>query len=262
MIECEGSAGPPSLVHGVEEAVCQEFGIAKLRHMSALRSLRNLADCNLPGLVFRIVSRNWIAGRASDNVNRSRQNWRWTLNSQISSSNKSPEVCLERAIAAACQSNGNRDWANQIPVASGLLLGAADGRRAIDLAQRGGKRSYELIELKIASDTPLYATVELLIYGSLWLLARPNPPAYRPALLEAERIDLRVLAPAKFYAPFDLVDLECSVDGDLRKLGRQQSIEMTFGFDVLPARLALTPPPVGNVVLELIATRRSLHGNA
>lgn len=186
----------PSLIHGVEEAACTALGIARLRHRSALHSLIVTDDIDLARLVRTVIASNWLACNADANRDRSRQNWRWELQSQINPANRSPEVVLERALAMAGKSGGSSDWANQIPVASGLVAGATDGRRAIDLGLRSGERIYELIELKIASDTPLYAAVELLGYASLLLLARRNPPNNRPELLNAKRIDLRVLAPA------------------------------------------------------------------
>lgn len=251
----------PSLIQGVEEAVCKALSIVRLRHRSALHSLSVTDDIDLAKAVYTIIASNWLASNADANRDRSRQNWRWELQTQISPANRSPEVVLERAVARACESAGSSDWANQIPVASGLVAGAADGRRAIDLGLRRGERAYELIELKIASDTPLYAAVELLGYASLWLLARRNPPSHQPELLDAERIDLRVLAPAAFYAPFDLMALERSVDRGVRSLGREEGVMLRFRFDVLPDSLSGSPLPEGAELLGLMRDRFSLHGD-
>lgn len=249
---------PSSLLKGVETAVCDALDIARLRHRSALLRLDVPASIDLPALVFGTVARNWADGGAAANLNRSRQNWRWTLQPQISAANRSPEVVLERAIAAACVAHQRSDWANQIPVASGLIAGAADGRRAIDLAQRRDDRHYELIELKVASDTPLYAAVELLGYASLLLLARQAPPEHAPALLAADRVDLRVLAPAAFYAPFQLEKLARSIDAGIRRLGNENDVALNFGFDVLPERLA-DEPASNALILDHLAERQPLH---
>lgn len=179
---------PTSLIDGVEAAACNALGIKRLRHRSALQSLRLDSGVDLAELVHRIVSSNWSTGRAASNKNRSGQNWRWALQPQIGERNRSPEVVLERAIAGACVRGGRIDWANQIPVASGLISGAADGRRALDLAYRSGERRFQLIELKIASDTPLYAAVELLGYASAccWRAQtrrRVRPYCSRPNML-------------------------------------------------------------------------------
>lgn len=153
------------------------------------------------------------------------------------------------------------DWANQVPVASGLIKGASDGRRAIDLVQRHAAGTYQLIELKIASDTPLYAAVELLGYASLWLLARLDPPANEPDLLKAQCLDLRVLAPMAFYTTFDLAVLERSINRGVQLLGHQFGVRMSFAYDVLPDTLASQPLPVGSVVLEAMSMRAPLHSN-
>lgn len=249
---------PSSLLDDVETSVCSALGITRLRHRSALLSLDISAGVDLPALVHEVISSNWLTSGAAANVNRSRQNWRWTLQPQIGAANRSPEVVLERAIAAASAAHGRTDWANQIPVASGLIVGAADGRRAIDLAQQRGDRHYELIELKVASDTPLYAAVELLGYASLWLLARQAIPGHAPALLAADRVDLRVLAPAAFYAPFQLERLERSIDADVRRLGDASGVALTFAFDVLPDGLA-DGAASNTLILDDLAERRPLH---
>lgn len=250
---------PTSLLQGVNAAVCGALRIANLRHRSALHSLQIPAGIDIASIVHEVIAANWSAGGASENKDRSRQNWRWTLQPQIGGANRSPEVVLERAIAAACAAAGRKDWANQIPVASGLIEGASDGRRAIDLAQRMDDGSYVLIELKIASDTPLYAAVELLGYASLWLLARKDPPATNPLLLAAERIDLRVLAPSAFYAPFKLRTLERAVHDGICSLGAANGVQLSFAFDVLPSAITTKPMPPGDMLLNELASRQALH---
>ena len=170
-------------------------------------------------------------------------------------------MVLERAIALACEGAGATNWANQVPVASGLIKGTADGRRAIDLVQRRSDGAYELIELKIASDTPLYAAFELLGYACLWLLAQGDPPAHEPELLKADCLDLRVLAPKAYYGAFALAALEQSVDHGVRSLGAQFGVRMSFGYDVLPDSLASFPLPSGSVLLQALAMRVPLNGH-
>jgi hypothetical protein len=251
-----GPSAPSSLLEGVEEATCVALGIARLRHKSALLSLRIPGGLDLARTVYDKVASNWGASHAAANKDRSRENWRWSLQTYISPANRSPEVMLERAIAKACVDDA---WANQIPVASGLVTGANDGRRAIDLVQRRGEGHYELIELKIASDTPLYAAVELLGYACLWLLAREDPPVTQPEFLDAKRLDLRVLAPAAYYAPYQLGQVERSIATGVRSLGRGAGVDMTFEFDVLPDDLTRVPLPSGEALLLALAERRPLH---
>lgn len=256
------SSTPTSLIDGVEAAACEALGIARLRHRSALKSLGHQSAVDLAELVHRVISANWTAGRAGNNKERSGQNWRWMLQPQIGVANRSPEVVLERGIAGACARAGRSDWANQIPVASGLIQGAADGRRAIDLVHRHSVRRFEFIELKIASDTPLYAAVELLGYASAWLLARADPPARPSVLLEAEQLDLRVLAPAGYYAPFDLRNLEAALNDSVRSLGERCGVSLSFGYDVLAGELSHSPLPDDATLLDLLSKRQPLHDGA
>jgi hypothetical protein len=233
------SSAPGSLIDRVEETICSALGIRSTRRRSAVRYLRLTADQDLVDLIFQTVAENYKRGNAASNRDRSRQNWRWQhLQPQIAAHNTSHEVVLERAIAAACGRTGRLDWANQVPVASGLIAGAADGRRAIDLAHQCAKRHFELIELKIASDTPLYAAIEIIGYGCIWLLARAYPPSQKSAILEADHVDLRVLAPVDYYTRYDLTQLEAVLDQGCRALGRAQGVTMTFAFRALDERLA------------------------
>ncbi|WP_294532300.1 hypothetical protein [uncultured Rhodoblastus sp.] len=234
---------PRSLIERVEERVCSALRIASTRHISATRDLRPPPEQDLVDLIFRTVACNYEQGDAAANRNRSQQNWRWQLQTQISGNNRSREVVLERKIAAACQHACPKDWANQVPVASGLIAGPAGGRGAIDLAHRCGERRFELIELKIASDTPLHAAVEIIEYGCIWLLARANPPSLKPEILDADHVDLRVLAPVDYYRGYNLTELEAALNRGCRALGQAQGVTMTFAFHALDERL------VGSVTL-------------
>jgi hypothetical protein len=232
------SGTPRSLIEHVEETVCGVLGIASTRHRSAMRNLRLTADQDIVDLIFRTVDENYKRGNSASNRKRSQENWRWQrLQPQIAAGNRSPEVVLERAVAAACERTGRTDWANQVPVASGLIAGATDGRRAIDLVHQCAERHFELIELKIASDTPLYAAVEIIGYGCIWLLARAYPPSLDSAILEADHVDLRVLAPVGYYTRYDLSELEAALDRGCRALGQAQGVTMTFAFHALDDRL-------------------------
>ena len=100
---------PTSLLQGVNAAVCNALGISNLRHRSALHSLQIPIGIDIASIVYRVIAANWSVGGASENKDRSRQNWRWTLQPQIGDANRSPEVVLERAIAAACAAAGRTD---------------------------------------------------------------------------------------------------------------------------------------------------------
>ncbi len=135
------------------------------------------------------------------------ENWRFKPVPEISIQNKSLEKCLEKAIAQlACDKRpGWVDWANQVPVASGIVDRYTDKKRAIDLVKRIASEKFQFIELKTGSDNPFYAAHELLGYFAFYLFARnsskqlPRNRSPQPELLSAKRIELIVLAPVSFY---------------------------------------------------------------
>ena len=113
--------------------------------------------------------------------------------------NLSKEVCLERDLVR-CAPNS---LANQIPVASGVC---SSGRckRAIDLAVKSGPSEYALFELKVCSNNPVHAAMELLGYAACYIAARRNISALgynvnAKPLLAATVVHFRVLAPLCFY---------------------------------------------------------------
>lgn len=132
----------------------------------------------------------------------SEENWR--LEAQIDPLGSRAEVNLERTIVSTFGKDHKKTWFNQVPVGSGL----ADYRFktcAIDLVRGTGNNSFEFIELKLKSNTPMYAMVELLQYSFVWLLSREGKRrarlGYGPKakLLSADQISLCVLAPQEFY---------------------------------------------------------------
>jgi hypothetical protein len=241
---------PQSIIEGVERAVLNFLAIKGLRHRSARPAIN---DPQLVETIHQTISDNYARAGASANKDRSRENWRWpSLQTRISQANASPEVIVERAIAAACQRLRRTDWGNQVPVASGLIPSAREGRRAIDLVCRRGERHFELIELKIASDTPLYAAIEIICYSCLWIIARNDRPTRNSPLLDADKIDLRVLAPAAFYAGFETEGLETALDLGVRTLGRRNGAMLTFAFRLLDERVQSNALPADAILLECL----------
>lgn len=169
----------------------------------------------------------------------SAKNWRWgPKRGELKT--KSEEVILERWIV---RTMGN-DWMNQVPVASGLARsGGAGGRRAIDLVHCCGNGWYEFIELKVnekSGGTPLFAAMEILQYGVLYIFSRENANklGYKKAekdLLRATGIHLKVLAPAAYYEKYDLLWLEKSINAGLDNFLTQpkRGFRMDFKFESL-----------------------------
>ena len=113
--------------------------------------------------------------------------------SAISKNNPSLEKQLEKAIVRDL----DEEWTNQMPTASGLVT-SGERQRNIDLAHFRGMREFELIELKVESDTPLFAAIEILKNGITYLFSRRHRErlGYREsdqAPLWADVIHLRVL---------------------------------------------------------------------
>ena len=256
---------PRSLFDGVDAAVCAVLGVARLtianlKHRSALHDLGRLEQVP-PGSVaaaLDTIASNWERCARAGLGSASRENWRWCepqtyINKE---KNRSAEVVLERAIVTAFHAAHREDWANQVPVASGVVRSSAERRRAIDLVHERGDGHYEFIELKIASDTPLYAAFEIISYVGVWLLSR-NDECGKP-LLEARRIDARVLAPAAYYAPFSLGRIEQILNQELRDYGARYGTALSFGFEVLPDGFEPLPGYENADVIQLIDGRRPL----
>ena len=180
------------------------------------------------------INANWD-GRKSRSNN---QNWRWKKNPlKKNRNNKSQEVFLERLIVGTTDD----DWVNQVPVASGLTR-SAGGRRAIDLVHRCGNNWYELIELKVdeGGGTPLFAAMEILQYGVLYIFSRENAQSlgYKETnneLLGASGIHLKVLAPAAYYKKYDLSWLEVRINNGLANFLEEpnRGFKMDFKFESL-----------------------------
>jgi hypothetical protein len=226
---------------GVQEAICAVLKIPDLRHTSALMDLGRRGPIPAGSVVaaYTIVQENWRRSLTTGQGSRSRQNWRSVQPAlSIAAHNRSPEVVLERSIAAAVAELRPGKWWVQMPMVSGMAGPNADRRRAIDLVHRRDDGALELIELKVASDTPLYAAYEIIGSACLWLLSRQaaGQGAASP-LLVANSLHVRVLAPAAFYRRFGLNALERQLDRELRVLGEEHGVALGFGFDLLPERL-------------------------
>ncbi len=177
------------------------------------------------------IHENWLAAIDAGYANPSKENWRWKRHLDLSFENKSPELKLERAIVGAC----GDDWSNQMPTASGLVGPAADKRAAVDLVCREDSTTNSLIELKVNSDNPLFAAVEILMYGLLFVWSRNNQEelGYDPNIqpvLAANTVTLGVLAPTNYYHDCDLTNLVSALISGLEEFGKQNSVALHFEF--------------------------------
>jgi hypothetical protein len=132
-----------------------------------------------------------------------------------------------------------------MPIAAGLFDNGTDRRRAIDLVFQCGNDQYDFVELKLKSDTPLYAAMEILGYGLVYLASRldsANNLSYvrgtsRP-VLAATAINLVVLAPSNYYEErYSLQWLELGLSDGLKALVKDKGVNnltINFQFESLP----------------------------
>lgn len=238
----KGFSAAVSIFDGTDQIIHDALGLRPGQSLKQISTCRSLCSSPLPEsfspeivtMLFEQVVGNW-RGRIP-----SRENWRHERRTEIADQNNSPEVVLERAIVTLAELGDLPGWYNQIPVASGLVDGRSDKRAALDLARVNGDTA-ELIELKWASDTPLFALFEVLRYGLALLLSRQNAASFgylgRP-LIDATQLSLVVLAPAQYYANCNLAGFAGVVNSGLCDLSGQNS-------DFPPMGLAFMSFPQG-----------------
>lgn len=241
-----------SLFDGVDRLAADHLQIANIKHRSAIQRLSAAPPDAFDGVgfvrsLFEAVGRNWL--RCVDALAGlpSRENWRWfDPKCEHAAHNASPEVTLERAIVSAARSQGRTDWSNQVPIASGMIAGGGDRRRAIDLVHQRGPDAFNFVELKVGSDNPLYAAVEILKYGFVWLLSREHRARLgyggKP-LVEALDVRLSVLAPHSYYDGLALRWLEAGLSRGVMVLGAErQGVRLSFAFEAFPASFVWPDP--------------------
>ena len=170
-------------------------------------------------------------------------NWRFKPLSNISLENTSPEVKLERSIVRAADDH----WANQVPTSSGLVGPRADKVRNIDLVQRLGERHFSFIELKVESNNPLFAAIEILTYGLIfsWSKAKAHDLGYqieRQPIIAAESVDLCVLAPKEYYQNLSMGNLGAAINNGLESCTDMLGLPISFSFTHFPEAFSLGAP--------------------
>jgi hypothetical protein len=114
-------------------------------------------------------------GESAKGRSPSEENWRFKEKPDISPDSKLLEKTLEKTIARRC----GDDWVNQVPTASGLV-GSGERQRNLDLVHRLSETQYDLIELKVGSDTPLYAATPQAADFSVAKLGGSDSLSIRP----------------------------------------------------------------------------------
>ncbi|QOY88000.1 hypothetical protein [Paludibaculum fermentans] len=204
------------IVTALDQVIDDFFGLSPINLSYANRSAygklcREKPQLDGAELVRRLLSRiseNRSALTQAGTPVRGGQMWRFKKNLKLDPGNGSLEVRIERAIARLMDS----DWVNQVPLSSGLTDGH-EAKRSIDLVHRHSDTEYDFIELKALSpgrrcggnQTPLFAAMEILQYGLIFLYCRENQEVLFPAtadlrpLLRARIIHLEVLMTHNCY---------------------------------------------------------------
>src|SRR4029077_2233546 len=216
-------------------------------HKSACQELSRRGSCGdavaLIEDLYNKIDANWMERKRVKAP--STENWRYEKMQGVARNNKSPEKQLERGIV---QLLGD-DWVNEVPTASGLTSSHALKRANIDLVHRISPACYEFIELKIESNHPLYAAIEILRSGLLYIHARAHQEKMRYSsnnneLLKADEVRLRVLAPERYYCGYDLGWFEKKLSAGLAQFVaaavrasqlRGSRLKVDFKFTAFPA---------------------------
>ena len=223
-----------SIFETYERLLIKRLGIVNLRHRSAVLSAPAAEGPSIVRELFSALDHMWQKAIESDDFRTSNENFRWHKPQlKLSKKNSSPEVTLERQLINACIEARRVDWSNQVPVASGIAGPRAFKHRAIDLVHRWAPDGFEFVELKVGSNTPLYAATQIMLYGFLWLLARRDQRRLKHAgspILSASRLKLSVLAPLEFYARKETTLLQRFFLQGLEAVGADQGVDLDFRF--------------------------------
>ncbi len=215
------SRNPKSILYGVDDVIEKWLGITgnndygkgkkdpRYSSKTAAKKLTkqsvNVNELFPAKQILDKIQSNWDAGGKK---RRSKENWRWEPRLKLDPRNKG-EKELEKLAAFLLEES---EWTNQIPVCSGLMPEYDEVHRAIDLGRKISDNKFEFIELKFRLENgnltgdrhPLYAALELLEYGMLYLFARANELIEKSKdLRQAGTVHLVVLGPEAWYSEYN-----------------------------------------------------------
>jgi len=238
---------PKNIVEGVDNIIDESLNITqigKAPHYDHIKSCLLLKNHPSSFDAYEVICQ--IYNQVEQNFNHpenrfhlsgpSEQNWRFEKIPYIDENNLSEEKKLEKATAKPAF----KDWANQVPTAGGIINSTSDKLRNIDLAHELKIGFYEFIELKIESNTPLFAAFEIIVNGLIYLVSRKNYQDQHldgKKLLAAKEIILQTLAPRDYYARYKLDWLEKELNRGLSKFLLENfkgKLKMRFAFTSFP----------------------------
>ena len=133
----------------------------------------------------------------------------------------------------------------------------------VDLVWRKDAGSYTFFELKVESNTPLYAAIQILLYGLLFVWSRNNQAALKydtenQPVLRASKIELCALAPRKFYSEYNLRNLSDSLNQGLSTFQYRRDLELSFNFVQFDSTIKSESEP--EKIVAAIDNRRVIWG--
>lgn len=207
---------------------------------------RALSECDgLFESIYERIRANWLAKREPDRWPTPTKNWVLRVAPEFT---PDPSHRLEKQLQKQIAiSLGDEGWGNDVPTASGLLDGNAR-QMNVDLAHQLAE-GFELVELKVDSNTPFDAALQILRYGAIYMLYRLEPELARSfqthAMMLAKWIAMEVLAPQDYYEAQHAC-LQCLEEQLNRQVGefatrRGAGVHLSFCFTAFPSDFVYTP---------------------
>jgi hypothetical protein len=234
------------LLHGVdaiEQGFCESHGADRLFER-----------------VYDRVRMNWISNRVGERWP-SQSNWVLRIAPEFTQHpTQRLEKQLQKNIAILLHDEG---WGNDVPTASGLVNDRSR-QMNIDLAHQTSD-GFEFIELKIESNKPREAALQILRYGAVYMLYRLEPELamrFRAnQMLNARHIVLEVLAPNRYYrsGDADLLLIETELNRQVAEFTREHvsGLSLLFRFTAFPEDFVFSPGMNGDLIRDAVRSRRS-----
>jgi len=220
-----------SILSEIEHAISKHFGLfeKQIYGKRPIKSKKLSIDVSSgylkidPNSILWSLTLIYMTIKNKRNKNRKPSENNWIFRKKTETNHKDGEDHLERIIAK----NVNFAY-NQMSTLSGLFDQDQLKRCAIDLvyANKNENNNYELIELKIDSDTPVYATYEIIFRFIAYSYYKINFMCGQIShsknnsdydLFSAKKIFLTVLAPKEYYDEYNLIVFEKSINEALKK---------------------------------------------
>jgi hypothetical protein len=182
--------------------------------------------------LYKRIHENWKLYRELDRWPMPDKNWVLRVAPKFTAHpTKDREKQFQKQIAICLENEG---WGNDVPTASGLV-NAGGKQMNVDLGHRVID-GFELIELKIESNSPYDAALQSLRYGAIYMLYRLETELTRRfkgnSMLSAKRIVLEVLAPYSYYSrgDVDLGCLETQLDDEVGLFSKRRNAGVALSF--------------------------------